>query len=52
MEKLIEISKNILKDCMGLKQDELFLVITDTLKEEIGCARDIKQDLRWDVSLY
>lgn len=38
MEKLVEISKNILKDCMGLKQDETLLVITDTLKEEIGCA--------------
>lgn len=38
MEKLIEISKNILKNCMGLKQEETLLVITDTLKEEIGYA--------------
>ncbi|MGC2873449.1 aminopeptidase [Ihubacter sp. mB4P-1] len=38
MKSLIEISKNILTDCMGLKADETLLVITDTLKYEIGKA--------------
>lgn len=38
MEKLIEISKSILINCMDLKREETLLVITDTLKEEIGYA--------------
>ena len=38
MKSLVEISKDILTDCMGLKKDETLLVITDTLKYEIGKA--------------
>lgn len=38
MKTLIEISKNILTECMGLKKDETLLVITDTLKYDIGNA--------------
>lgn len=38
MKTLIEISKRILTDCMGLKKGETLLVITDTLKLDIGIA--------------
>ena len=38
MKSLIEISKDILTGCMDLKKEETLLVITDTLKFEIGKA--------------
>lgn len=38
MESMIEISKKILTDCLGLNPKETLLVITDTIKYEIGEA--------------
>lgn len=35
-EQLIDISKNVLTKCLGLKKDELFLVVTDEVKKELA----------------
>lgn len=35
-QQLIEISKNVLVKCLGLKENELFLVVTDDVKKELG----------------
>jgi leucyl aminopeptidase (aminopeptidase T) len=35
-QQLIEISKNVLMKCLGLKENELFLVVTDDVKKELG----------------
>jgi leucyl aminopeptidase (aminopeptidase T) len=35
-QQLIEISKNVLVKCLGLKEHELFLVVTDDVKKELG----------------
>ncbi|WP_419887050.1 aminopeptidase [Neobacillus niacini] len=35
-QQLIEISKNVLVKCLGLKETELFLVVTDDVKKELG----------------
>jgi leucyl aminopeptidase (aminopeptidase T) len=35
-QQLIEISKNVLVKCLGLKESELFLVVTDDVKKELG----------------
>ncbi|PGY09750.1 aminopeptidase [Bacillus sp. AFS031507] len=35
-EQLVEISKNVLQECLGLKANELFLVVTDDVKKELG----------------
>ena len=38
MKDLISISEKLLKDCLDLKAEETFLVVTDRLKREIGGA--------------
>jgi leucyl aminopeptidase (aminopeptidase T) len=35
-EQLVEISKNVLQECLGLQENELFLVVTDDVKKELG----------------
>jgi leucyl aminopeptidase (aminopeptidase T) len=35
-KQLIEISKNVLEKCLALKENELFLVVTDDVKKELG----------------
>ncbi|KLV27524.1 aminopeptidase [Niallia circulans] len=35
-EKMIETSKNVLANCLGIKEGELFLVVTDEAKKEIA----------------
>ncbi|MED3575529.1 aminopeptidase [Cytobacillus praedii] len=35
-EQLIETSKNVLSKCLGLKQDEQFLVVADDVKKELA----------------
>ncbi|MGI8350838.1 aminopeptidase [Niallia circulans] len=35
-EKMIETSKNVLANCLGIKEGELFLVVTDEAKREIA----------------
>lgn len=35
-EQLAEISKNVLKKCLGLKKNETFLVVTDDVKKDLG----------------
>ncbi|WP_079908550.1 aminopeptidase [Paenibacillus sp. 32352] len=34
--KLTEISKNVLKNCLGLKENETFLVVADEVKKELA----------------
>ena len=36
MDQLIEISKNLLKNCLGLKEKESFLVVTDEEKQNLA----------------
>lgn len=38
MSALVEIAKNVLLDCLDLKREETLLVITDTLKYQVGEA--------------
>jgi leucyl aminopeptidase (aminopeptidase T) len=35
-ERLIEISKNVLQKCLGLQENESFLVVTDDVKKDLG----------------
>ena len=35
-QQLVEISKNVLQECLGLKEKELFLVVTDDVKKDLG----------------
>lgn len=35
-EQLIKVSKNVLKSCLGLKEKELFLVVTDDVKRNLA----------------
>ncbi len=35
-EQLVEISKNVLQECLGLQENELFLVVTDEVKKDLG----------------
>lgn len=35
-KQLIEISKYVLETCLGLKENEMFLVVTDDVKKELG----------------
>jgi len=35
-KQLIQISKNVLVKCLALKENELFLVVTDDVKKELG----------------
>src|SRR4051794_33677585 len=35
-QQLVENSKNVLRECLGLKERELFLVVTDDVKKELG----------------
>jgi leucyl aminopeptidase (aminopeptidase T) len=35
-KQLVEISKNVLLSCLGLKENETFLVVTDELKKELA----------------
>jgi leucyl aminopeptidase (aminopeptidase T) len=37
-EQLINISKNVLEKCLGLKENESFLVVTDDVKKDLGLA--------------
>ena len=36
MNDLVEISKKILSDCLGVKPDEKYLVVTDDYEEELA----------------
>ncbi|MCM2535058.1 aminopeptidase [Neobacillus pocheonensis] len=35
-EQLVEISRNVLQECLGLQENELFLVVTDDVKKDLG----------------
>lgn len=38
MKDLISVSEKLLRDCLDLKAEETFLVVTDSIKREIGAA--------------
>ncbi|KAB7670668.1 aminopeptidase [Bacillus sp. B1-b2] len=38
MDKMVEISRNVLEKCLGIKEGELFLIVVDEVKKEIGEA--------------
>ncbi|MFC4802173.1 aminopeptidase [Neobacillus sp. GCM10023253] len=37
-EQLVEVSQSVLEKCLGLQEGELFLVVTDDVKKELGEA--------------